>query len=83
MHLDDNLNPEDENESTPLSRTLKSLGKEAKAFGEALCISAVYLGIGVSIYHGCTNMLPGEVEKNKVEMQQKYEPVNVWEIPLQ
>ncbi len=62
---------------------LESLVKEAVTLGEALCISAVYLGIGVSIYHGCTGRLPGEVESDKVEMQQTYELVNVWEIPLQ
>lgn len=60
----------------------KLIGKEAVTLGEALCISAVYLGIGALVYRGCTSRLPGE-EKDKVNVQQQYEPVNILEIPLQ
>ncbi len=80
MTLDHNLNTEDKTDSTSSSRRVEGLIREARTLGEALCISAIYLGIGALLYHGCTGT--GEEEQDKVK-EQKYEPINVWEIPLQ
>jgi hypothetical protein len=63
----------------------KSIKKEAETLGETLGISAVYIGMGLLLYHGCTDRLPWEKETDKtVTEQEKYEsPVNILEIPLQ
>ncbi len=65
---------------------IDSFVKEAAILGEALCITAIYLGIGVSIYHGCTGRFPGEAEDDKGKVRKSYEPASgssIWEIPLQ
>lgn len=71
-------------DSTSLSRRAESFRKEAMMLGEALCITATYLGISVLAYHGCAGQYPWEEKHDPVKTQGNYEPaVNIWEIPLQ